>query len=152
MNCFWCINKNLIFGHVNNKSVHNKFESWCSIIEGSIYITMKAKTKFDERFLQLNFFLNQFCPPDRLDRNGYKGEILVYVGQNVTLVLSLKSFCLHFIIKSKIKNPQCFKNSANHLALIFFSQIVLIHCCAQPLLKVLALSHCWKLHFRFSQN
>ena len=95
-------------------------------------------------FLQLNFFLNQFCPPDRLDRNGYKGEILVYVGPNVTLVLSLKSFCLHFIIKSKIKNPQCFKNSANHLALIFFSQIVLIHSCAQPLLKVLALSHCWK--------
>ena len=47
MHCSQCMLENIIFGHLNIKSVHNGYEPQCSIMEVNIDIVMKSETNLD---------------------------------------------------------------------------------------------------------
>ena len=72
----------LLLAHVSIKSIRNKFDQLVSCIKNCIDIVMISETKNDNSFPTAQFHIEGYCIC-RLDQNGYRGGILVYVGENI---------------------------------------------------------------------
>ena len=60
---------NIIVGHLNMKSLRNKFEVLLSLIADTFNIFLLSKTKFDDTFTAVQFSINELFVSHRLDRN-----------------------------------------------------------------------------------
>ena len=84
-----------IIGHLNINSIRNKFEMLSMSVAQYVDILMLSETKLDSTFLSIQFLINGFSVPHRLDQNGKGGSILLYVRDKITVLpLSRYSFPL----------------------------------------------------------
>ena len=58
---------NIIIGHLNINSIRNKFEMLSLSVAQYVDILMLSKTKLDSTFLSIQFLINGFSVPHRLD-------------------------------------------------------------------------------------
>ena len=82
-----------IIGHLNINSIHNKFEMLPMSVAQYVDILMLSETKLDSTFPSIQFLINGFSVPHRLDRNSKGGGILLYVRDKI-IVLPLNRYSL----------------------------------------------------------
>ena len=58
---------NIIIGHLNINFIRNKFEMLSLSVAQYVDILMLSKTKLDSTFLSIQFLINGFSVPHRLD-------------------------------------------------------------------------------------
>ena len=58
-----------IIGHLNINSIHNKFEMLSMSVVQYVDILVLSETKLDSTFPSIQFLINSFSVPHRLDRN-----------------------------------------------------------------------------------
>ena len=84
---FWSLRvKNLnklTIGHLNIKSLRNKFELLAHQIKDNIDILMISETKHDEKFPISQFLMNGFSSHHRLDLNCSGGGILLCIREYI---------------------------------------------------------------------
>ena len=71
------------FAYSNINSIRNKFNNLQEFIKGSIDVVMIAETRTDASFTTVQFLLENYHQPFRLDINSKSGGILVYVKSTV---------------------------------------------------------------------
>ena len=74
---------NIIIGHLNINSIRNKFEMLSMSVAQYVDILMLSETKLDSTFPSIQFLINGFSVPHRLDRNSKGGGILLYVKDKI---------------------------------------------------------------------
>ena len=82
-----------IIGHLNINSIRNKFEMLSMSVAQYVDILMLSETKLDSTFPSIQFLINGFSVPHRLDRNSKGGGILLYVRDKI-IVLPLNRYSL----------------------------------------------------------
>ena len=75
-----------IIGHLNINSIHNKFEMLPMSVAQYVDILMLSETKLDSTFPSIQFLINGFSVPNRLDRNSKDGGISFYVRDKITVL------------------------------------------------------------------
>ena len=73
----------LIFATLNVNSIRNKLDEIKLLIIGNIDVLVLTETKLDESFPLVQFFIEGFATPYRLDRNKHGGGILIYVREDI---------------------------------------------------------------------
>ena len=84
---------NLIIDHLNINSVRNKFETLSLSLAQYVNTLMLSETNLDSTFTSIQFLINGFSVPHKLDRNSKGGGILLYVRDKIT-VLPLNRYSL----------------------------------------------------------
>ena len=87
---------NIIVGHLNMKSLRNKFEVLLSLIADTFNIFLLSKTKFDDTFTAVQFSINELFVSHRLDRNNKDSGILLHLKEKL---MPLKIICFHPIFR-----------------------------------------------------
>ena len=82
-----------IIGHLNINSIHNKFEMLSMSVVQYVDILVLSETKLDSTFPSIQFLINGFSVPHRLDQNSKGGGILLYVRDEI-IVLPLNRYSL----------------------------------------------------------
>ena len=82
----------LIFAQLNINSLRNKFESLQYIINKNIDVIFKSETKTDSYFPSVQFHLEYYITPYRLDRNENGGGILLYIREDILSTLLNSEF------------------------------------------------------------
>ena len=82
-----------IIGHLNINSIRKKFEMLSMSAEQYVDILMLSETKLDSTFPSIQFLINGFSVPHRLDQNSKGGGILLYVRDKI-IVLPLNRYSL----------------------------------------------------------
>ena len=106
-----CKNLNrILIGHLNIRSLRNKFEILVFSIAVNLDILMISETKLDESFSASQFLIPGFENPIRLDRSSSDGGIILYIREGIPFKL-LKSNCLSanteaFLIEVKINKKK----------------------------------------------
>ena len=80
-------------GHLNINSICNKFEMLSMSVAQYVDILMLSETKLDSTFLSIQFLINDFSVPHRLDQNSKDSDILLYVRDKI-IVLPLSRYSL----------------------------------------------------------
>ena len=73
----------LVVGQININGLKNKFESLQMLIKGNIGNCVITETKIDESFPSLQFAIEGYAPPFRLDRNVNGGGVIIYVREDI---------------------------------------------------------------------
>ena len=94
-----------IIGHLNVNSIRNKFEMVSMSVAQYVDILVLSETKLDSTFPSIQFLINGFSVPHRLDWNSKGGGIWSYEREKV-IVLPLNRYSL-FWIKSKELTMAC---------------------------------------------
>ena len=81
-----------IIGNLNINPIHNKFEMLSMSIAQYVDILL-SQIKLDSTFPSIQFLINGFSVPHRLDRNSKGGGILLYVRDKI-IVLPLNRYSL----------------------------------------------------------
>ena len=89
---------NIIIGHLNINSIRNKFEMLSMSVAQYVDILMLSKTKLDSTFLSIQFLINGFSVPHRLDGNSKVGGIVLYVKDKI-IVLHVTDTLFHRILR-----------------------------------------------------
>ena len=85
-----------IIGHLNINSIRNKFEMLSMSVAQYLDILILSETKLDSTFPSIQFLINGFSVPHRIDRNSKGGDILLYVRDKmIVLPLNRHSLPLH---------------------------------------------------------
>ena len=82
-----------IIGRLNINSIHNKFEMLSISVVQYVDILVLSETKLDSTFPSIQFLINGFSVPHRLDQNSKGGGILLYVRDKI-IVLPLNRYSL----------------------------------------------------------
>ena len=67
---------------LNTNSFRTRFEQLSAMVGGNIEIFMIFK--LNETFPTEQFSLQDFCKPDRFDRNRNDGDIILYIREDIT--------------------------------------------------------------------
>ena len=79
-----CKNINsFIFAQLNINSLRNNFESLQHIIDKNVDVLLISKTKIDSSFPSVQFHLEGYTTPYRLDRNATGGSIMLYIREDI---------------------------------------------------------------------
>ena len=73
----------LIIGQLNINSLRNKFEALKLIMKGNLDILIITETKLDETFPKIQFCIDGYAPPFRVDRTKYGGGVIIYVREDI---------------------------------------------------------------------
>ena len=73
----------LILAQFNINSMRNKFDQLVNGIKGNIDVLMISETKLDDSFPSMQFLIEGYGPPYRLDRNSHGSGILGYVREDI---------------------------------------------------------------------
>ena len=76
-----------IIGHLNINSIHNKFEMLSMSVVQYVDILMLSETKLDSTFPSIQFLINGFSVPHRLDWNSKGGGVLLHVRDKIIVLL-----------------------------------------------------------------
>ena len=68
-----------IIGHLNINSIRNKFEMLSMSVAQYVDILVLSESKLDSTFPSIQFLINGFPFPHKLDRNSKVSGILLYV-------------------------------------------------------------------------
>ena len=82
-----------IIGHLKINSIHNKFEMLSMSVAQYVDILILSETKLDSTFPSIQFLINGFSVPHRLDQNIKGSGILLYVRDKI-IVLPLNRYSL----------------------------------------------------------
>ena len=102
-----CKNINrLIFAQLNINSLRNKSESLQHIINKNIDVLLISETKIDSSFPSVQFHLESYATPYRLDRNANGGGILLYIREDIpskllNTDLSIEGFFVEIRLRKK---------------------------------------------------
>ena len=77
---------NIIIGHLNINFIRNKFQMLSLSVAQYVDILMLSKTKLDSTFLSIQFLINGFSVPHRLDGNSKVGGIVLYVKDKIIVL------------------------------------------------------------------
>ena len=95
----------LIFAHLNINSIRNKLEELISQVKGTVDVLMISGTKIDDSFSIVNFLIDGFSQPYRIDRNSSGGEIMLYVRENIpSNLLKVESLPIGFYLELKLRS------------------------------------------------
>ena len=84
----------LILGHLNIKSVRNKFEALKFLIGNNIDILLISETKLDHSFPSTQFLIKGSSASYRFDRNSKGGGLLFYIREDIpSKILTYNSNC-----------------------------------------------------------
>ena len=86
------VNNKLIIGNLNINSIAGKFDQLKLMVEHKVDILVLIKTKIDSSFLNLQFHIEGFCLPYRLDRNKHGGGVLVYIREDIPSKILKRTF------------------------------------------------------------
>ena len=75
--------KNLILPHLNMKSIRKKFDQLVNGIKGNVDFLVISETKLNDSFPSIQFLIEVYGSPYRLDRNSRGGGILLYVREDI---------------------------------------------------------------------
>ena len=75
--------KSVSLGYININSIRNKFSSITHLIDNNLDIFAIAETKLDSSFPESQFILTGMRKPFRLDITSKKGELLVFVNNDI---------------------------------------------------------------------
>ena len=75
-----------IIGHLDISSIRNKFEILSMSVAQYVDILVLSETKLDSTFPSIQFLINSFSVPHRLDQNSKGGGILLYVREKITVL------------------------------------------------------------------
>ena len=78
---------NIIIGHLNINSIRNKFEMLSMSVAQYVDILMLSETKLGSTFLSIQFLINDFSVPHRLDQNSKDSDMLLYVRDKIIVLL-----------------------------------------------------------------
>ena len=85
---------NLILGHVNIKSIRNKFDSLVYMLDKRVNIFLISETKLDDLFPLAQFKMDGFATLYRYDRSDKGGGPLLYIREDIpSRLLQCKSQC-----------------------------------------------------------
>ena len=73
----------LVIGHLDINSLHNKFDSLKLLVKNKLDVFMISETMLKETFPESQFFMDEFTPPYRMDRNTNGGGIALYVREDI---------------------------------------------------------------------
>ena len=82
-----------IIGHLNVHSIRNKFEMVSMSVAQYVDILVLSETKLDSTFPSIQFLINGFSVPHRLDQNSKGSIILLYIRDKI-IVLPLYRYSL----------------------------------------------------------
>ena len=68
-------------------SIRYKFEFLAKDITNNVDLLLISETKIDNSFPKGEFLIKAFCDPSRIERNVYRGEILLYVREDISAKL-----------------------------------------------------------------
>ena len=75
-----------IIGHLNINSIHNKFEMLSMSVAQYVDILILSETKLDSTFPSIQFLINGFSVPHRLDQNSKGSGILLYLRDKIIVL------------------------------------------------------------------
>ena len=73
----------LVIGQLNINSIRNKFQALKAIMSGNLDILVITESKIDDSFPIVQFIMEGYSPPFRLDRNANGGGVLIYVRDDI---------------------------------------------------------------------
>ena len=73
----------LIYAHLNINLIRNKFDYLSEQIRGNVDILLVSETKIDVSFPQVQFVIDGFSAPYRLDRNSLGGGLMLFVREDI---------------------------------------------------------------------
>ena len=73
-----------ILGQLNINSIRNKFSFLASQIGNNLDVLLISETKLDDTFSTVQFLLDGFKKPDRLDRCSKGGRLLLFVRDDIS--------------------------------------------------------------------
>ena len=73
----------LVIGHLNIIYLRNKRGSLKLLIKGNIVILVITETKLDSSFPSLQFAIEGYSLPFRVDKNIYSGGVLIYIREDI---------------------------------------------------------------------
>ena len=73
----------LIIGQLNINSLRNKIEALKLIMMHNIDILIITETKLDETFPKVQFHIDGYAPPFRVDRSKNGGGVIIYVREDI---------------------------------------------------------------------
>ena len=76
-----------IIGHLNVNCIRNKFEMLSMSVVQYVDILMLSETKLDSTFPSIQFLINGFSVPHRLDWNSKGGGVLLHVRDKIIVLL-----------------------------------------------------------------
>ena len=74
----------IIIGHLNINSIRNKIALLEVLVKDNIDILLISETKIDDSFPPIQFCMNGFSNPFRLDRNAHGGGLLLYIRNDIS--------------------------------------------------------------------
>ena len=83
-NIRWKNLNRLILVHLNNDSIRNKFDLLVTIVNKNILVFLISETKIDSSFLTVQFHIERYTTPYRLERDKYGGGMLLYIRKKIT--------------------------------------------------------------------
>ena len=106
----------LIFAQLNINSLWNKFESLQHVINNNTDVLLISETKIDSSFLSVQFHLEGYAAPYRLDRNTNGRSILLYITEDIpSKLLNSDSSIEGFFVEIRLmKKIWLFCSSYNH--------------------------------------
>ena len=95
-----------IFEQLNINSLRSKFESLQHIMNKNIDVLLISEAKIDSSFPSVQFYLQCFATPYRLDRNANGVGILLYIRKDIpskllNIDLSIEGFFVEIGLKKK---------------------------------------------------
>ena len=96
----------LIFAHLNINSIRNKFEELIGQVKGTVDVLMISETKIDDSFPIVNFLIDGFSQPYRIDGNFSGGGIMLYVREDIpSNLLKVESLLIEgFYVELKLRS------------------------------------------------
>ena len=82
----------VIIGHINIKSIRNKFESFVKYVGNNLDILMVSETKIEDTFPESQFLMEGFSTPYRTERTANSGGILLYIRHDIPSKYIKKSY------------------------------------------------------------
>ena len=116
----------LALEHINIKSIRNKFDILVQQITNNVDALMISETKLDNSFPEGQFLISGYSSPFRFDRNCRRGDIILYVREDIPSKLfsienqPIEGFYIEINLRKKkwllcgTYNPHR-NNIANHL-------------------------------------
>ena len=85
---------NIIVGTFNINSISPKFDEFKLMVSGYFDVIVVTETKLDDSFPKMQFSIDDFSIPYRLDRNRNGGGFMIYVQDDIPSIM-LSGYCVN---------------------------------------------------------
>ena len=82
----------VILGHLNINSIRKRFDLFSEQTKGLIDVLLVSETKLDDKFPEVQFLIEGFHSPFRIDSNKNVGGVMLYVQKDIPAKLLSHDF------------------------------------------------------------